>query len=286
MASSKEGGVQTDESNKSTRQKRTLLGSSPTVAIESVMLSCTVDAKEYRDVGIVDIPNAFMQVDMDDTVHVKLKGKMAELLVKIDPKLYRPYVLMENRKPVMFMELRKALYGTLKAALLFWKRLSSQLIKWNFELNPYNICVANKMIKGNQCTILWYVDDLKISHVDTDVVTEVIELLESEFGKEATLTKSRGKVHEYLGMVIDYSIPGKVMFTMIDFIKDMLNDLPKDMDGTVPTPAASHQFEVDESATKLGEDVSMMYHHNTAKFLFLCKRARPDTQPHQKVGFV
>jgi ribosomal protein L22 len=51
--------------------------SSPTVAIESVMLSCTIDAKERRDVGIVDIPNAFMQADMDETVHMKLEGKMA-----------------------------------------------------------------------------------------------------------------------------------------------------------------------------------------------------------------
>jgi hypothetical protein len=80
-------------------------------------------------------------------------------------------------------------------------------------------------------------------------------------------------------MVIDFSIPGKVMFTMIEYIKDMLRDLPKDMDGIAPTPAASHLFEVDESATKLGEDISIMYHHNTAKLLFLCKRARPDTQP-------
>ena len=79
-------------------------------------------------------------------------------------------------------------------------------------------------------------------------------------------------------MVIDFSIPGKVMFTMIDYIKDMLRDLPKDIDGTAPTPAASHLFEVDESATKLNEGVSIMYHHNTAKLLFLCKRARTDTQ--------
>ena len=49
--------------------------SSPTVAIESVMLSCTIDARKRRDVGIVDIPNAFMQADMDETVHMKLEGK-------------------------------------------------------------------------------------------------------------------------------------------------------------------------------------------------------------------
>ena len=50
------------------------------------------------------------------------------------------------------------------------------------------------------------------------------------------------------------------------------------MAGTARTPAASYLFEVDELATKLDEDVSNMYpHHNTAKLLFLCKRARPDT---------
>lgn len=61
--------------------------SSPTVAIKSVMLSCTIDAKEGRDVATTDIPGAFMQTNMDDTVHMILQGKMAELLVKIDPKL-------------------------------------------------------------------------------------------------------------------------------------------------------------------------------------------------------
>jgi hypothetical protein len=59
--------------------------SSPTVAIEAVMLSCVTDAMERRDVATVDIPGAFMQADMEqDTVHMKLEGKMAELLVRID----------------------------------------------------------------------------------------------------------------------------------------------------------------------------------------------------------
>jgi hypothetical protein len=48
--------------------------SSPTVAIESVMLSCVIDAEEDRDVAIIDIPGAFMQVDMDEIVHMRLEG--------------------------------------------------------------------------------------------------------------------------------------------------------------------------------------------------------------------
>jgi hypothetical protein len=37
-----------------------------------------------------------MQADMEGTVHMKLEGKMAELLVRIDPKLYRKYIRIER----------------------------------------------------------------------------------------------------------------------------------------------------------------------------------------------
>jgi hypothetical protein len=40
--------------------------SSPTVAPESVLLSCIIDAEEHRDVAIVDIPNAFAQTRMEN----------------------------------------------------------------------------------------------------------------------------------------------------------------------------------------------------------------------------
>jgi hypothetical protein len=253
--------------------------SAPTVAIESVLLSCVIDAEEGRDVATVDIPGAFMQADMDELVHMKLEGKMAELLVKLDPKLYRKYVQVVKGKNVLYVELKKALYGTLRAALLFWKKLSAKLQEWGFVINPYDWCVANKMINGKQCTILWHVDDLKISHVDHNVVSHVIDQLDEEFGKEAPLTKTRGLVHEYLGMTLDYSNPGKIMILMIDYIQAMLDELPADMDGEAATPAANHLFEVNEKdPVMLDESTSILFHHNVAKLLFLCKRARPDIQ--------
>ena len=46
---------------------------------------------------------------------------------------------------ILYVELLKALYGTMQAALLFWKKLSSQLVAWEFEINPYDWCVANKI---------------------------------------------------------------------------------------------------------------------------------------------
>ena len=64
----------------------------------------------------------------------------------------------------------------MNASLLFWKKLAKSLTSWGFELNSYDWCCANKMINGKQCTILWNVDDLKLSHVDPNVVTQVLEL--------------------------------------------------------------------------------------------------------------
>jgi hypothetical protein len=252
--------------------------SAPTVSIEAVMLSAVIDAMEGRDVATVDIPGAFMQADIDEVVHVKFEGEIAEMLVKLDPKLYRKYVRDENGKSVLYVELLKALYGTLKAALLFWKLLSKKLISWGFVINPYDWCVANKMIDGKQCTILWHVDDLKISHVDPEAVTSVIGLIDAEFGKEAPITVTRGKIHDYLGMTLDYSTKGKVHIKMLDSVAKMLQDLPEEFDGVASTPAANDLFKINEDSPKVGEKKAQFYHTYVAKTLFICKRARPDLQ--------
>jgi hypothetical protein len=84
-----------------------------------------------------------------------LEGKMAKLLVKINLKLYQKYLRMDNGKSIMYVQLKKALYGTLQAALLFWKKILKKLKQWGFVINPYDWCIANKMIHGKQYTVLW-----------------------------------------------------------------------------------------------------------------------------------
>ena len=94
--------------------------SSPTIHTESVFLTCIIDALEKRKVVTLDIPGAFMQVDIDEIIHEKLVGEMAELLVKVDPS-YMQFATYEGKQMVIYAILDKALYGTLQAALLFWK---------------------------------------------------------------------------------------------------------------------------------------------------------------------
>ena len=220
-----------------------------------------------------------MQTDMDELIHVKLEGEIADLLIRVDP-TYASFLTYEGSKKVIYAELTKALYGTVQASYLFWKDVTQFLTKeLGFVVNPYDWCVANKDIDGKQCTIGWYVDDLKISHVKEGVIEDILRKLESRFGKEAPLTVTRGKVHIYLGMRIDYSAPGQVAFTMFDFIDEILAEAPDDlMKGVSSTPASNHLFTTDRKAQEIPKDEAELFHHLVAKLLYLSKRARPDLQ--------
>ena len=80
----------------------------------------------------------------------------------------------------------------------------------------------NKMIDGKQLTVAWHVDDLRALHVLSTVVDQFIkDLVEDEFGKEAPLNKLCRKIHDYLGMKLDFSKPREVTITMIDYIKSV-----------------------------------------------------------------
>ena len=116
----------------------------------------------------------------------------------------------------------KALYLILKAALLFWENLSETLQEWGFKINLYDWCVANNMINGKQCTIGWHVDNLKISHIDLEVVDDILNKLDKRYGKEAPMVTTRGKIHDYLGMTLNYNIGGKVQITMFEYIAKII----------------------------------------------------------------
>ena len=73
---------------------------------------------------------------------------MVDILTRIDPQLYERHTIIENGRKVLYVKLKKALYRTLQASILFWKNLTNTLIEWGFEINPYDWCVANKMVNN------------------------------------------------------------------------------------------------------------------------------------------
>jgi hypothetical protein len=73
-----------------------------------------------------------------------------------------------------------------------------------FESNPFDKCVVNKVIDGSQCTIIWHVDDLMLTHVSQDVLDQIVSELSKKFSKEDPLSIHTGDIHDYLGMSIDF----------------------------------------------------------------------------------
>ena len=62
---------------------------SPTLALESVLIISEVDMHERRDVSVVKIPWVFLTTDMDKDVIMVLQGILAELMVKTKPRIYQ-----------------------------------------------------------------------------------------------------------------------------------------------------------------------------------------------------
>ena len=246
--------------------------SAPTVALESLIITLLIDAYENRDVATADVAGAFLKGILEDFVVVKLVNEEVDIMLMIDEKAYAPFVIQEGKNKVLYVKLDKALYGCLKAAIIWYVTFKNKLVKMGFKLNPYDPCVANAIINGRQCTIVWYVDDVKISHVEYDVVSWVIKEIQEEFGE---MTVKRGKEHVYVGMNILFK-DGAVEIRMKDYLLECIDVFGEDVSVGAVTPATRDLFEIDSESLALGEKRSTTFHHIVAKLLFVSLRARID----------
>ena len=120
-------------------------------------------------------------------------------------------------------------------------------------------------------------DDLKICHVDGNINQEILAVLQQEYEKEAPIPSTTGKVHDYLGMTIDYCSAGKVVFCMEDYIDRMIDERPVGLlKGNPVSPAADHLFEINHDCEKLSSEEADKFHHFVAKLLYLAKQTWPD----------
>lgn len=94
------------------------------------------------------------------------------------------------------------------------------------------------------------------------------------------MTVSRGKVHTYLGMTLDYSVRGQVKISMFHYIDEILSAYDKaepQGKGTKTSAAPVDLFTVDQDCEKLPQNKAVEFHNLVAKTLYATKRARPDT---------
>ena len=69
-----------------------------------------------------------------------------------------------------------------------------------------------------------------------------------------------------------------MVFTMYNYIEDIIDSAPPDMGGIAPDPVRSKLFTVHKTSPRLGTTQDDFFHSMTARLLFAAKRAQPDIQ--------
>ena len=112
--------------------------------------------------------------------------------------------------------------------MLFLCKLTKALLSYGFELNSYDLCVVNKMVNGEQILICWHVDDLKSSHINPKVNDEFFQWIIDMFRQLSEVKMTQGPLHDYLGMTLNYSVPGQVSINMSHYVEKMVKEYPQE----------------------------------------------------------
>ena len=159
----------------------------------------------------------------------------------------------------------------------WFNKLTTALDKWGFEPNKYNECCWNKMVDCDQVIVVFHVDDLKCLSRNNGALDMLFNDLNNEFGKEQELERVMGPVHDYLGLRIDYLVPSKCIFTMFNYIEDIV---AKALDDLKPKNykylSNDKLFHVDERSPKLLASKADLFHWMVARILYASHRARPN----------
>ena len=151
----------------------------PTVTTNATFITTATGAHKGRDITVMNLPGAFLHVAIDEKVIVVMEGFLAEFMAITAPQVYKKYITMNIQgQPILFVRMQMTLYGMLISALLFYRKLLTNLELIGFKIYPYDPCAATKMIKRHQHTITGHMDNLKVSHKDPKEVKRSGKLLD------------------------------------------------------------------------------------------------------------
>jgi len=139
-----------------------------------------INATEGRYVATLDVPGAFLNADAnpDNPVNMRMDALHASILCAINPDKYKPFLRKDG---TLVVRIIKALYGLIESAKSWYLLIKSFLMADGFVANPLDECVFNKVVDGQQVTILLHVDDLKISSTNKSALEAVVKTISDRF---------------------------------------------------------------------------------------------------------
>ena len=113
-----------------------------------------------------------------------------DIMCEVNPE-HMKNVRVGNGVTVLYLQISNDLYDCMESVLLWYEIFTKALKSHGFVVNSYARCILNSTIYSNQCTIGWYVDDNKVSHIEEYVNKRIIETISEHFGE---LTLSINKI--------------------------------------------------------------------------------------------
>lgn len=140
----------------------------------------------------------------------------------------------------------------LQATMLYYKKFRKDIEGIGIKVNPYNPCVANRMVNGKQHRVAWHVDALKSIHVEKKVNDEFLHWLTAMYALDeiGEVEAMRGQLHDYLAMNLDYSIPGVLQVDMTQYVKYMVKEIPESGSGDSKCPWNENLLKVNDKLKK------------------------------------
>ena len=163
---------------------------------------------------------------------------------------YQKYVVKKGLKKVLYLILNQVLYRCVQSAFLWYKCLVDVLIDISFEVNSYDLCIADKTINGKQYTIIWHVDNIKILHEDINVVKDVILELKEKIGK---MTVNFRPNYDFLRIKLRFLENRTLEVDIRKYLEDAVKDFSKDRLKLAKTPAKLDLFNVNNKLRRVEE---------------------------------
>lgn len=259
---------------------------SPTGSMESAFSLLSIAAFERRKVKIIDLVGAYLTVDVVDgsETYVVFDTHLTDILVSRFP-AYKKYVASDG---TFCGHLKRSLYGLCQSSANLHRELKATLVqKMGFIVNPKDPCVYNIMYRGEQISVMVYVDDILV----TGASDAALAAFTQEFRKHhPEVTEKTGLQMDYLGMRLDLSVDGECSISMEGYTvkaTNLWNKMHQNAVSLHPSlfsgesfkkykaPCDAKLFEVADTH-ELPKQQREHYHSMVATMLFMAKRSRPD----------
>ena len=153
-------------------------------------------------------------------------------------------------------------------------------------MSPYDTCVSNRMVNEKQHTVACHVGDLKSNYVDPKVNNYFQKWFEKMYGSNdiGHAEASRGKVHEYLAMTLDYTGEGKLKIDMSKYLDSIITEFPHGLPDRVKCPWTKNMLKVKKEENNMGDKKRAIFHSFMMKAVFLTEIVRADA--HSSIYFL